>query len=179
MNKKNIICDILKVGLGIIFIKVCVDKNKVIRENKALEIALEEANNKKERLSNYYEVLSSWLKCKDISLKSVLESRGMKRIAIYGMGEIGGILFEGLLKEGMTPEYIIDQCVNGYNMFKYSSYSKSIEINKISFNKEEIDVIIVTPVFQYDLIRKQLIEKTNCKIMSLSDLLEAAEETKC
>lgn len=85
------------------------------------------------------------------------------RIAIYGFGQIGKAFNASLCKNNINVAYVIDK--------------KHIEDKTISYlgiNQIEgasIDIILVTVPLEFDEIKKFLEEKTQAKIIDISDML--------
>lgn len=117
------------------------------------------------KFKSYYNLLNQWLilKNRGIDLAEYFIGNGLKRVAIYGMGEIGCRLWEelhdgpvdvlcGIDKEGGSP----------YGSLRVYTYNESWP---------EVDVIVVTAVFAFDKVRADLSKKTDARIISLEDVL--------
>lgn len=112
----------------------------------------------------YYDVLNRWMKQKErgINIEDNLRQRNIKEIAIYGMGDIGKHLQEELTGTDIVIKYAVDR----------SFYAMSnLDIYEPESDLPEVDAIIVTPVFDYENIRKSLAAKLNCQILSISDVI--------
>lgn len=96
------------------------------------------------------------------TVDDLLRQRGIEKIAIYGMGELGTILYEELKDTGITVAYGIDQSV--------SRHPEITVIQKENI-KEETDAIIVTIPFAYESVKKDLEKLVSCPIISLEHLL--------
>jgi len=125
--------------------------------------------NKKEisinKYKKYYNVINQWLYNKNlgINLSEYFVKKGYNNIAIYGMGELGNRLYEELKDSPIKISYGIDKEANS----KYSEV-KVIEVNE---HFDDVDVIVITPIFDYDSIKALLGEKTDIKIISLEDVI--------
>lgn len=96
-----------------------------------------------------------------------LLSKGYKNIAIYGLGNVGRRLLDILDNSEVNVLFGID--TNAENI---AERVKVIHIGEIA---EEPDLIIVTPIYSYEEIKTQLMEKVNCEIMSIEDILNKIE----
>lgn len=120
---------------------------------------------KDEKHVMYYNLLNQWilLKNKNISIAQLLKERGINNIAIYGIGEIGKRLYEELEKSDIGVKYGIDNNPNKNNI--------NIDVIALSDNLPEVDAIIVTAVFDYDVIYSNIRSYCDIKIISLEDII--------
>lgn len=151
--KKNLMAVVL--GLLIGGIGVLAWKNKS-----------EEATNKKiNKFKRYYYLLNEWMMIRneEKSVDQYFVKHGLKKVAIYGMGEMGGRLYEELKKSNIKVVCGIDQ--NADNLFA------ELEIRSIEDEINDVDGIVVTPIFDYENIRLALLKKVNCPIISLEEVI--------
>lgn len=97
------------------------------------------------------------------SVTDYFHNNGIKSVAIYGMSYLGERLFDELSTSDIEVKYAIDKNAN-------SIYTK-IDVISPDESIPAVDAIIVTPVFFYNEIEKMLSGKTECKIISLEDIL--------
>lgn len=123
----------------------------------------------KENADKYLEMfilMNRWveIKQKGKSLVSYFERNGYRTIAIYGMGYVGERLEAELKNSNIQIEYGIDQIPD------------SVYTELITFYPEDmlkrVDAVVVTSVYFYDEIKKKLIKKIDCPIISLEDILD-------
>lgn len=110
-------------------------------------------------------MMDQWVKVKQDGkkLSSYFEKNGYKRIAIYGMSYAGRTLVEELKGSNIEISYGIDRnAANIYNEF---------EILTPDDDLEDVDAIVVTPIFFMDEIEKMLLEKVSCPIVSLENIV--------
>lgn len=118
-----------------------------------------------EKLSEFYNILIQWISLnqKGITVGDFMKKKGYRTVAIYGMKELGELLYEELKSSGVCVMYIIDQ------------FKEPIFIDVPVLNPNEplstVDVIIVTAVHYFEEIREQLKSKTDCPVYSLEDIL--------
>lgn len=119
----------------------------------------------KNRFKEYYNMLNQWIiiKQEGESIDKYFEKNGYNKIAIYGMGEVGNRLYDDLKKSNIKVEYAID--IN-----PESTYSE-IKVYSIHDNYPDVDVIVVSPIFNYNEIKNSLYHKVNCPIISLNDII--------
>lgn len=123
------------------------------------------------RLDLYNWVLMKWLSHK-IQKKencSYLFKQGISKVAIYGMGSLGGLLYEDLKQSQIKIAYIVDQ--RAEEVFFGSEDIKVIKSEEIK-NQEKVDAIIITAVHAYeDICRNLKNTGVDIRVISLEDLL--------
>jgi len=144
------------IGVATIILIVC--KPIIERQRKTKELA--------DKHLALYMLMNEWVKVKqeNKSIADYFESCGYKRIAIYGMNYVGETLLSEL-------RYTNVQVVIGIDNNASDLYT---DINVVTPDKfaEEVDAIIVTPVFYYDEIVEALEKKTSCPIISIKNVIE-------
>lgn len=130
---------------------LCIDE---VKERKDLE-----------KYANYYFLMDFWMKNVEEGkpLSSFFEKRGYKSVAIYGMAALGNHLCIQLPKE-LQPIYTIDR-----GIITYENQQLTLEdnINKIA----KPDVIIVTPIMEYTVIKEQILSLIDIDIVSLEEII--------
>lgn len=112
-----------------------------------------------------YLMMNQWVKVKQDG-KSVIdyfEKNGYKEVAIYGMNYAGETLLNELESSNIKVRYGIDQKAEG----------KCSDIDVLLPNDElpNVDAVIVTAITFFDEIEEKLLEKVDCPILSLEDIL--------
>lgn len=122
-------------------------------------------SNKTYKFKKYYELTNEWLKLKNqnILITKYFESKNIKTIAIYGMGELGIRLYEDLKNSNIDVKYGIDECGG----LPYTS----LEILTPDSTFDKVDAIVVTAIFAYNNIKNNLNKKTNIPVISLEDII--------
>lgn len=129
------------------------------------------------RLKKYYQLLNKWLKLQQNKyyLSDYFLRNKYLNVAIYGFGEIGKNLIEELKSSSITINCLLVQ--NKENNYE-KDYDKFIKILCISeflhYQKmQNIDAIIISPIYDYSNVRKMLTENNiTCPIISLEDVVE-------
>lgn len=113
----------------------------------------------------YLDLMNQWmiLKHNNITLSTYLTEKGMRKIAIYGMGIYG----RHLIREFEKCEDI--QLMYGIDMKQMKPY-RGINIYNLSQTPNEVDAVINTII--YDTNVAKIIEKRmGCKVISMEDLI--------
>lgn len=122
----------------------------------------------KERLAkfeDYFAITNKWLKNRNqnISVSDYFRKNHYERIAIYGMGELGKRLYEELSAEGIQVKGVFDR----------NAQRLDPVLNVYSLDKPipEVDVVVITPTFDYETIEEQIKKIASCKIVSIADVV--------
>jgi hypothetical protein len=109
--------------------------------------------------------LDCWMRLKEKgkSVEDYLYKLSVKTVAVYGMGMLGKHLLEELKDSNILIKYIIDQKAET-NHLRYKIISPNDEF-------EEVDAIIITPVWDLDVIYEKVKGKTNARIFSIEEIL--------
>jgi len=117
------------------------------------------------KLSEFYNVLVQWISLKErgITAGDFMRKNGYKTAAVYGMKELGELLYQEMRNSGVCVKYVIDQ------------FPESIFVDVPVLRPDEdllpVDVIIVTAIHYFEKIKETLKSKIECKICSLEDVL--------
>jgi hypothetical protein len=123
------------------------------------------------RYKKYYKLLNMWIcnKNSDITIEKYLKNNMIKNVAIYGIGDIGVRVFEELKNSpDINIKYFIDKSI-------VNSKSAIDNINVIPLDErflDEVDAIIITPIYCFDSIRDQIREICiKVKILSIEEII--------
>lgn len=110
-------------------------------------------------------MMDRWVEVKQEgkNLSEYFKKEGYQTVAIYGMHYAGERLFEELRNTEIEVKYGIDK--------KAEELYTELDIYEPSADLEEVDVVVVTPIFFFSDIAKELEEKFDCPIISLEDIL--------
>lgn len=126
---------------------------------------ISERNKKVDKFKNYYNLLNQWLILKQSgkSLADYFENNNIKKIAIYGMGELGNRLLDELKDSEIEVKYGID---------KQADYTYAdIDMVSLDDDLEEVDAIVVTAIFAFEEISDELGGITSYPVLSLEDVI--------
>lgn len=126
---------------------------------------IKEVQSQLEKITFYYQILNMWMemKQKSISTVSYLQKKGIEKVAIYGMKELGERLYEELKSTDIEVACIIDKNPEQV-LGDFIVISPDDRIPKV-------DAIIVTANYYYLEIAEELKEKVDCPIYSLNGIL--------
>lgn len=133
---------------------------------RKLENGILQDNLKKvDKFNGYYNLLNRWLSLKQEgkSIDKYFIDNKIKKIAIYGMGEIGARLYYELKDSDIELSYAIDSN-------SLAAYSE-LEVYNLEDKLPDAELIVVTAIFDFDEIESKLSEITNIKIVSLEDIV--------
>lgn len=108
-----------------------------------------------ERMSRYYDLVLNWIDglYGNMNIAEYLKKNGWQKVAIYGNGTMGFLLYEALKKSAVNVEYFIDKNAKEITLDIDDIHTVSIE----EIGKQKcVDVIIVTPIHVYDAIKTDL-----------------------
>ncbi len=113
----------------------------------------------------FYDILVRWveLKQKQSIWAYYFRDNGYQTVAIYGMREIGQLLYWELKREGINVLYAIDRNADEVN--------GEIPVIKLTEPFPEVDVIIVTASHYFDQIYLDLKDLTKAEIIPVEDVL--------
>lgn len=142
----------------------CIMKSKY--NKKVQNIQMENAKN-----IQILQFLNNWLQMYQMKKNMVpyIKYMGYKSIAIYGMGILGQRLYDELEECDILVKYAIDR--NAANI------RDLVDVKHPSEELESVDAIIVTSLFYFEEIKREMENKMECPIISLTECL-APEYTK-
>ncbi len=153
MRKKVFISTILGAVLGLL--------GKTVLDSKILKIN----DNKINKFKKYYILLDQWLSMKQTGtdILTYFKENRYEKVAIYGMGELGNRLYDELKDTEIDVIYGIDK--NSKSLYS------DLKVYSLDDDFEPADVIVVTAIFAYSEIKKELAKKTNITVISLEDVI--------
>lgn len=118
-----------------------------------------------EKFKMQTKVLIQWINLKNSGrdISEYFLRRGYKRIAIYGMADLGSILFDELKEGPVEVLYVVDRGMT----------SDFIKTKMIALEEDfpEVDAIVVTPIESYEGIKKSIVQKVDCPILPLDEVI--------
>lgn len=113
------------------------------------------------KFKRYYNVLNIW-KRKNTNIADYLRNHGYTNIAVYGIGELGITLLSDLEKHSLKINCLIDK------NSKKCSFGSVVQLEKIP---SDIDCIIVTAIFAFPEIRREIKKYSDAEVISLDDIV--------
>lgn len=136
--------------------------------------ALKKESDFHNRYKSYYTTSNQWLinKNEGKSVGDYFKENDYKTIAIYGMGTMGELFYDELKKSSdikVKVAYFIDK--NAEDLYYGIDDLPVVNLDDIS-SQEDVDAIIVTPIYDFDKIEKDLNDAgVNAEIISLEDIV--------
>jgi hypothetical protein len=123
------------------------------------------ANFSRTKMQQFYEVLVRWVdnRQKNKTISEELSNRGYGKVAIYGMKELGELLYHELENSQIEVSYAIDRNVKASGI--------DVPVLKPENVTDDVDLIIVTAIYYFDEIKRELCNKVSCPIISLEDVI--------
>ncbi len=121
---------------------------------------------KRDKLNDFYESWVSML-CTGESIGLQLRNKGYRKIAIYGCGRIGHLLYKELeSSDEIDVEYFIDHFVKQEGNITVLDYTDKLP---------EVDAIVVSPLFHFDEIMNDLrmVVTKNTDIIGVEELMNS------
>lgn len=150
---------------------------KIVRRNTRKDLIYfgEDFNTIKELANKYLAILqvfNKWILAihQGACIADYLTKKGIKNIAIYGMGILGKRLFDELYDSDINITCYIDK--------KSKKDYNGLSVVNIGDIPLEVDCIIVTPVYYYEEIKVNLSSTTSAKIISLEEIVEELANPK-
>ncbi len=121
------------------------------------------------KLKKFYFTLIYWIKLyqNSISVSEYFKDRKITTIAIYGMKELGQLLYEDLKNTDITVKYAIDRNAD--------YFFSDLKLCKPSDKLEHVDMIVITVLHNNEKIIDSLSVKTDSQIVSIRDIISSLE----
>ena len=115
---------------------------------------------------SYYPLVLDWLTNLENgqSISDYLKLNGFTKIAVYGGRNIGEHLINQLNKTDVSVEYIIDKTLSESELYR-------IPVYRIDDELPVVDAIIVTPIWDYENIKTELLKQVNYPVISIKDII--------
>lgn len=112
-----------------------------------------------------YLLMNQWINIKQAgrNLEEYFTKNGYRKIAIYGMGPMGQQLVKEFKDSSVETVYGIDQ--NSDKIFA------GIRVVKMDDELADVDAVVVTVIKGFDVIREAILEKLNCPVIAIEDIL--------
>ena len=130
-------------------------------EDVSKPVNLPKRKPKKSKNDVYFDILDKWMKLEEAgyNVQNYFLNKKWNRIAIYGKGKIGMHLYNRLKNTDVHVEYFIDRSSNNCD--------KTIQVINPQEKLPDIDVVVVTPVMEFEQIKKSLQNSDIKNIISL------------
>lgn len=138
----------------------------IVNSSKLYQKELQDLRKKADRDRKLITVYDQWMLINQEgkSIANALKSQGFCSAAIYGIGILGERVYAELRNSGINIDYLIDKNITGV-------YIDDVVIYKPEDKLPQTDAIIVTPIFFYEEIKKDLQKENQYPILSFEDIL--------
>lgn len=118
-----------------------------------------------DRFSEFYTLMQQWVKVyqNGRTLEDYFKKNNYKKIAVYGMSEVGYMILKELEASAVEVSYCIDK--NADNLFA------EIDMRRPDAELTPVDAVVVAVVQFYDEVKDVLSGKLDCPVISLSDVV--------
>ncbi len=115
--------------------------------------------------SEFYTLMQQWVKVYQSghTLEHYCKKNNYKKVAVYGMSEMGYMVLKELQGTAVEVAYCIDK--NADNVFA------EIDVRRPDEELPQIDAVIVAVVQFYEEVKENLEKKLSCPIVSLLDVV--------
>lgn len=119
---------------------------------------------------NYY-ILYKWMFCnmQGKTLDAVLKQQDISRVAIYGIGEMGGLIFESL----KNTDIIVSCFIDSYAVAIHYGLESVEVLRPVDFvQKAQVDLVIISLANIAESIKKDLVSiGVACPVVSIEDII--------
>ena len=138
----------------------------IVATKKAIGATVNVQKNLSDKHLALFKMMNQWVAVKQDgkNLSDYFEKMQYKTIAIYGMHYAGERLLKELKNSNIQVKYGIDKRAD----WIYTD----IDVVTMEDEFDEVDAVVVTPIFFFREIEKELSEKIGCPIISLEDVLK-------
>lgn len=122
------------------------------------------------KIQSYYNLLVKWVTIyqSNRSVADFFVRNGYKKVAIYGLKELGVLLYDELDHAGIDIPFVIDQRAD------YINTDIEVELYMPEDDLPDADVVVVTACFYFDEIVESLKDKVKCPIISLEEAIRCS-----
>lgn len=119
------------------------------------------------KFRQYYNILDQWFRMREQGRSAVqyFIANHYRNAAVYGWGDLGRHLCRELKAHKFEVKYIIDRN-------KYAG-REVLSLEEFEQRQDDVAVVIVTAVSEFDLIYSELKKKVKCPVISLEEIIFA------
>lgn len=134
--------------------------------SKEQDMYILEIEKKLQKFYQFYQLLTCWMmkKAKEESIALFLKNQGINTVIIYGYSELGKILRQEIEKT-IEIRYIFDKKI------RYKS-DGDILFCFPEKKEEKVDLVIVTAIYDFEIIKEELEALEYMNVVSLKDLVD-------
>lgn len=135
--------------------------------NSQYRESFEKECDQKLKMTEFYDVLIRWIALyqEDRKISKWITGRGYQRIGIYGMRELGILLYNELAKERFEKCVAIDKNAENLNL------NMDMEVHSPTEELSDLELIIVAAPHYFEEIRKSLESVVRADVVSIEDII--------
>lgn len=128
--------------------------------------SFEQERDQKIKMTEFYDVLIRWVALyqEEERISKWIVGKGYRRIGVYGMREIGILVYDELVGEGFENCVAIDSNAKNLNLNLNRKVLKPTEL-------PDLDLIIVAAPHYFEEIQESLGNVTKADIVSIEDII--------
>ncbi|HCT90058.1 MAG TPA: hypothetical protein DF613_01550 [Lachnospiraceae bacterium] len=129
--------------------------------------SFEKERDQKIKMTEFYDLLIRWVALYQENRKIAewITGKGYRSIGVYGMRELGVLIYHELAREGFEKCVAIDQNADNLNL------NSDMEIQSPTEKLSDLDLIIVAAPHYFEEIRKSLESMTQADVVSIEDIV--------
>lgn len=133
--------------------------------NKQLEKHCEQSDQNADQFSELYALMRRWVHVyqEGRTLADYFKGKGYRKIAVYGMNELGYMVLKELEESKIEISYCIDR--NADNLFT------KVDVRRPDEELPAVDAVVVAVIQYYEEVKAVLDQKMDCPILSLADIV--------
>ncbi|SCW31841.1 hypothetical protein SAMN02910400_00327 [Lachnospiraceae bacterium C10] len=154
---------LLVVAIFTAFIILLQLSNKKIIEQYKEEA--ERENDQKKKMTEFYDILIAWMnaKLRHRSISGWLKEHNYRKIVIYGMRELGVLLYKELDEVDGISLIAVDKSASSLNV--------EMDVSLPQSDISDMDIVIVTAPHYFDEIRDEIREYSDVEVVSIEDIV--------
>lgn len=135
--------------------------------NGSYRESFEKERDQRIKMTEFYDLLIRWVALyqEDKKISQWITEKEYQRIGVYGMRELGILVYNELARAGLERCVAIDQNAENLNL------NLDMEVLKPTEELLNLDLIIVTAPHYFEEIRKSLESVTRADVVSIEDII--------
>lgn len=131
------------------------------------KVSFEYERDQKIKMTEFYDILIRWVALyqENEKISKWIMQREYKKIAVYGMRELGILVYHELLREGIDVCCVIDKNADILNI------NQDIQVLKPTKELPDLDLIIVSAPHYFEEIQDDLRDITSATLVSIEDII--------
>lgn len=144
--------------------------NNYLEIIKTIRIAKSRVYTEKVKYETKFMLLKQWIYLYQYDHKVYhwLKKNGIKTVAIYGMSDIGQLLYYDLSGNKIDVKYVMDK--------NYEYMNSEVPIYPLENSLERVDIVIVTVIGANENLLKSIKQNTGSEVITLEEIIDQLTE---